>query len=71
MTERIDSHAVHISLKAMTWERAKGELRALVAIRGSVFGSETDPDTGLQPYEASRNAIEAFIKDFEGNGLHE
>lgn len=55
----------HISsLKAMTWEQAKGHLRAMVALSGS--GLEREPD-----FREVGKAVEKFIKNFEENGLHE
>ncbi len=67
MSERFD---MEYALKAMTWERAKGELRALVALRGASSSVERDED-GRYPFERTSMAVEAFINEIEGAGLHE
>lgn len=48
-------------LRLMAWERAKGELKSML----QTFVGEQEQ------YEALRDAINAFIKDVEGNGKHE
>jgi hypothetical protein len=54
--------------KAMLWEEAKGKLRALVAVSGCVVS--TDPEEPPR-FEVVGGAVEAFIKRFENEGLHE
>lgn len=56
------------TLKAMQWELAKGHLRSLVALEGSVSGGESE-----RPYRFERvsERIEAFIKDMDNDGLSE
>ncbi len=58
----------HSVAKAQQWEIAKGHLRALAVIDGAVSTGETE-----RPYrfEIVSAAIEKFIKEFEGAGLHE
>ena len=58
----------HSSAKAQQWEIAKGHLRAVAAIDGALSTGEME-----RPYrfEKVSAAIEAFIKDFESDGLHE
>jgi hypothetical protein len=56
------------ALKGMTWERAKGELRALVALQGS-YGSRAVGDTSEQTWEKLEKRVDAFIKYVEDNGL--
>jgi hypothetical protein len=56
-------------LKAAAWERAKGELRAVVAIHGAVQ-SGTPPGEPF-PYEELQRRVEAFITEVEDEGLHE
>lgn len=58
----------HSAAKVQQWEIAKGHLRALTAIDGAVSSGKTK-----RPYrfEIVGAAIEAFIKEFEENGLHE
>ncbi len=55
------------ALKAQQWERAKGELRALVALQGSYSYTANTADK-LEKVEAR---VEEFIADFEALGLHE
>lgn len=55
--------------KGVQWEIAKGHLRALVAIDGSRYSGH---DPGEKPrYQEVSEAVEAFIRAFEGDGLHE
>lgn len=56
------------TLKAMQWEIAKGHLRSLAALEGSVSSGETD-----RPYRFERvgERIEAFIKSMDEDGLSE
>jgi hypothetical protein len=55
------------AMKAQQWERAKGELRALVAIQGShqALGGNTER------FVALHDSVEAFIKSAEDEGLCE
>jgi len=53
------------AMKGVLWEEAKGKLRALVAVHGSYFNC----DDGV--YTEADGVVEAFIKEFEGDGLHE
>jgi hypothetical protein len=55
-------------LKAQQWERAKGELRAFVAMQGSYVSGATERTTRWETLDV---AVEAFIGDTELNGLHE
>jgi hypothetical protein len=52
------------ALKSAQWERAKGELRALVALQGSHV-TTTSADT----WERLSAAVEDFIKEVEESGL--
>lgn len=61
--DRLDMKA---AMKGVQWEIAKGHLRALVAIEGSV-GS----DAVYCRLEDVDVAIGKFIADFENRGLHE
>lgn len=56
--------------KAVLWEQAKGLLRAMVAADGqrSTGGAHREEPLRFQVVGA---AVEAFITDFEGEGLHE
>ena len=51
-------------LVAAQWEKVKGELRALGAMKGATV------ETGDEWIEI-RDNIEKVIKDFEDNSLHE
>jgi len=61
------------ALKSVQWERAKGELRAMVALLGSQ-PAQYEPGTG-KPIQGKFHdlgkRVEAFIKDVEDDGLHE
>jgi hypothetical protein len=53
-------------MAAVTWEEAKGKLRALVAVHGcggGGVGSEA-------AFTALRDKVEAFIREIEADGLH-
>lgn len=51
-------------LKAMAWEQAKGQLRAMAMLSGA--GQGRSPD-----WMKVKKTIEAFIADFESEGFHE
>jgi len=54
-----------LTMRAMAWERAKGELGCYLATywpRWDAGGKKLD-----NGYEQARERIEAFIKDFEAN----
>lgn len=53
---------IHRAAKAATWERAKGELRAMVAIEGS--RESTDPDIGT--WQEMSHHVEEFVRKIEG-----
>ena len=56
------------ALKAAAWERAKGELRSMVAIEGAVTGPRARPDPEDDqrfPHQILEERIEAFIKEME------
>ena len=58
------------AMKSVEWERAKGDLRALVAIQGSY--STGVPEREVEPrWETLRDRVEAFIKEIEDDGLAE
>lgn len=71
-----DKYSLHAmfrgSLKAAAWERAKGALRELVAIDGSNHDPGDDIHRREKPrFEEVEEAVDAFIKSFEEEGLHE
>lgn len=55
-------------LKAQQWERAKGELRAMVAMQGS-YSSTSEQE--LSRWQDLRERVENFIDAVEGEGEHE
>ena len=61
---------IYAALKGATWEEAKGKLRALVAIQGSVGGRAVS-DTSEWKWEALGRQVESFIHTVEDAGLHE
>ena len=56
-------------LKAAQWERAKGELRALVSMQGS-YSSGGDDTHEYKRWQDLEKRVEAFVADVEDNGLH-
>ncbi len=58
------------AMKSMVWERAKGELRALVEIQGSYSSAEREPK-GESKWERLEAAVNAFVTQVEDDGLHE
>ena len=58
------------ALKGIYWELAKGHLRALVAVDGSVSSVSRD-ENGKYRYQIVQEAVDSFVKAFEDDGLHE
>jgi hypothetical protein len=60
------------ALKAQQWEKAKGELHALVALQGS-YTSPLPTHMQEEPsrWERLSKAVEAFISDIEDDALQE
>jgi hypothetical protein len=58
------------AMKSMIWERAKGEMRALIEVQGSYSSSDREPK-GESKWEKLQEAVETFISEVEDNGLHE
>lgn len=56
------------TLKTLQWEIAKGYLRSLAALEGSVSSGESE-----RPYrfEQIEKRVEDFITAFEDDGMHE
>lgn len=70
----VSTFLIDSALKAMIWERAKGELRALTNVQGS-YSTGTAPGAP-EAHETTRwkdleKCVEEFIKIVENNGLHE
>lgn len=60
------------AMKGQQWERAKGELRALVALQGSYHSGgppSAPPSHEMTRLKALGAKVEAFIKKIEGEGL--
>ena len=57
-------------MKAQQWERAKGELRALVAMQGSFTSGGGDTHETTRWRELGKR-VESFIKSVEDDGLEE
>lgn len=55
--------------KAILWEEAKGKLRALVAADGAEHAKRGVSE--ISHFQKLETAIDKFISDFEGEGLHE
>jgi len=54
--------------KAMLWEEAKGKMRALVAVNGQCASTD---EWRSEQWQKAEQMIEAFVKEFEDNGLHD
>ena len=52
-------------LRAMAWERAKGELRAILATYSETLDGPTTGDN----YEEARKVFESFITHVEDHGV--
>ena len=64
-----DKFSVACALLMAQWERAKGELRAVVAIKGSHYsGTQTGTYESYQELDA---LVEKFIREIEDHGLAE
>lgn len=61
------------ALKSAQWERAKGELRALVHMQGSYISGEAPGGTSSETERWLELGlrVEAFIKSVEDDGLQE
>lgn len=59
------------TLKAQAWEEAKGKLRAVVAIGGSVSSGGPDPGNHRDKWPKLNADVERFIAEVENDGLHE
>jgi hypothetical protein len=57
-----------VAMKLAQWEEAKGKLRALVALQGSMPSG--DPST-MRRFEELGLKVEAFITEIEDEALHE
>lgn len=69
MTDRYDLEA---AMRMAQWERAKGELRAMVAMAGAYHSSKPDdPESQYQRFLAFRQAAEEFISEVNGEGWGE
>jgi hypothetical protein len=60
--------AIDVMLKGQQWERAKGELRALVSMQGSYASGDEQQNA---KYHNLDRRIEEFIKGIEDDGLQE
>jgi hypothetical protein len=64
------SEMIFSAMKAQTWEEAKGKLRALVGIQGSI-PSRPVGDESKARWEELSDRVEEFIRGVEDDGLHE
>ena len=58
------------AMKTAQWERAKGELLALVAMQGA-YRSGGVETVEYKRFMAFAGAVGAFVDDVEGEGWHE
>jgi len=71
-TESDRARYLAIEIQAVPqWERAKGEMRAMIALLGSV-PSEYDGHEPIRPrnYERIEKLFDAFVAEIEGNEWH-
>lgn len=62
---------IDAALKGQAWERAKGELRALVQIQGSYStGIPSHMKTEPDQWELLKAKVNEFIEAVENDGLH-
>lgn len=62
---------IDTAMKAMQWERAKGELRALVALQGSYSLGRGPGDDTPAKWQRLEEAVNTFIQQIEDDGLQE
>lgn len=68
---------IRAMMAAATWERAKGELRALVVIQGHRRLTDRLPATLAEDearsarWRSFQDRVEAFVRAVEDDGLHE
>ena len=62
---------IDAAMKAMQWERAKGELRALVALQGSYSLGRAPGDREPAKWQRLEQAVNAFIEQIEDHALQE
>ena len=65
-----DKFSVASALLMAQWERAKGELRAVVVIKGSYHSGGSQTST-YESYEELDALVENFIRAIEDGGLTE
>ena len=62
---------IDAAMKAQQWERAKGELRALIALQGSYSFGRDIGDRREERWVTLEKRVNAFVQDVEDNGLQE
>ena len=62
---------IDAAMKAMQWERAKGELRALIALQGSYSLGRGPGDDTPAKWQRLEQAVNTFIEQIEDNALQE
>lgn len=60
------AYSVQRTLRNMAWQRAKGELQAML----ETF-TEDPGNSGVHQFEALDNAVERFVNQVEDEGLNE
>lgn len=56
-------------MKAIQWERAKGELRAMVALQGIPSTNPACLSDEIENWKVFHEKVEAFIKEMEDEAL--
>jgi len=62
---------IDAAMKAMQWERAKGELRALIALQGSYSLGRGPGDETPAKWQRLEAEVNKFIEHIEDNALQE
>lgn len=62
---------IDAAMKSQQWERAKGELRALIAIQGSYSLGRPPGDETPTRWQLLQKEVEKFIAQVEDEALHE
>jgi hypothetical protein len=62
MNKDLITTTIFSAMKAQAWEEAKGKLRSLVVMQGSIHGPS---DRQSEYYEKLDELVETFIKEIE------
>lgn len=67
-----DTYDIGAALRMAQWERAKGELNALLQMQGAYHSPQPDhPESKYQRFLLFKDALSAFCAELEGEGWNE